>query len=761
MNAKNGCSVDIDEAEYILWSGAFPGGNGSNFQYISKHVTERLRTGKLKIDVVDPTLSSGAVTPTMPGITWVPIKPTTNGALYAAIAQIMMRDETYDADVLSFTTQKAAEAAGYGAFTNASYLVIVDEAHPNYRKLMRAADAGIEVPEEEVAEGAMPTQHYVVIDAATNEPAAHDACERGVFDFEGEVNGVKVRSGFSCMKDTVGSRTVEEYAEITGIPASEIERMAKEYASHGVKATVNAAAASTAGVNGFDTPNGREVLRALIGSNQMRGGSFPTGSPVTDGKGVRYDLATVKGAPDVTTKNAAMISRGSRAWEKTKEYANRVAAGEKDPKPKMPWFTNAPQSDSQALMSAVNQYPYQCKIMLTWMCNVIQGTPGAMRDEVVERLKDPSVLPLHIVCDVVIGEMAQVADYIVPDVTQYESFGLPSSGAWGTTVRWQAKTPETVQLDDGRYACWETFLIDVAKACDLPGWGADAIPDAEGNLHPFETSADFYLKAVANLAYAETPVDDISAEEARLQGLDELPADFEAAVSAEEWPKVQHVLSRGGRYWTSEKIRGEDGRYAFLKPFETYIYNEKRALATNCYSGKRLPATLGYNPQTFGDLSPMTDHYSAEEFPFTVSEHKPRFRSVSMLSNSPIMRDLCAHNYVEINDEDAAALGIADGDAVRATTPTGEVTEGVAMVRGGQVKGAFSLSFGYGHDNYGAQDVEVDGQRVEGNPAIAAGVRTKMMLDPLVSKDGVYSILADHDASSPGRCGGMFKIEKA
>ena len=36
-----------------------------------------------------------------------------------------------------------------------------------------------------------------------------------------------------------------------------------------------------------------------------------------------------------------------------------------------------------------------------------------------------------------------------------------------------------------------------------------------------------------------------------------------------------------------------------------------------------------------------------------------------------------------------------------------------------------------------------------------------MMLDPLVSKDGVYSILADHDASSPGRCGGMFKIEKA
>ena len=81
----------------------------------------------------------------------------------------------------------------------------------------------------------------------------------------------------------------------------------------------------------------------------------------------------------------------------------------------------------------------------------------------------------------------------------------------------------------------------------------------------------------------------------------------------------------------------------------------------------------------------MTDHYSVEEFPFTNSEHKPRFRSISMLSNSPIMRDICAHNYLEINKEDAAELGIKDGDTVRAVTPLGDVSEGEAMVRGGQV----------------------------------------------------------------------------
>lgn len=126
----------------------------------------------------------------------------------------------------------------------------------------------------------------------------------------------------------------------------------------------------------------------------------------------------------------------------------------------------------------------------------------------------------------------------------------------------------------------------------------------------------------------------------------------------------------------------EGGRsYGYEKDFVAYIYGEKRALYKNCYSGKGVSATLRYNPETFSDLSPVEDHYSREEYPFTAPEHKPRFRTVTMLSNSPIMRDLCSHNYIEINDEDAAELGIKDGDKIRAVAPLGDVSEGVAMVR--------------------------------------------------------------------------------
>ena len=192
----------------------------------------------------------------------------------------------------------------------------------------------------------------------------------------------------------------------------------------------------------------------------------------------------------------------------------------------------------------------------------------------------------------------------------------------------------------------------------------------DGKAWPLRDAADFYLKAVANLAYAEEPVADIDAQEAHLQGLDELPDSFKAAVSDEEWPKVQSVLSRGGRYWPMSYVHDADGRRSrgYQDENQAYFYSEKRATNRNCYSGKHLPGTLRYNPETFTDLSPMEDHFSREEYPFGASEHKPRFRSISMLSNSPVMRDLCSHNYIELNREDAAELGIKDGDLVRATS---------------------------------------------------------------------------------------------
>lgn len=154
-----------------------------NYQSSGKRTAARLASGELKIDVLDCTLANGCVTPTLPGINWIPIKPATNSAFCAALVRKMIEDKTYDAAAISFTNQKAAIAGGYASYSNATFLVITDENHPNYRKLMRPADAGLNVPEKLDKDG-KPVDQFVCINAETGEPCDTDACSAGELEFE-------------------------------------------------------------------------------------------------------------------------------------------------------------------------------------------------------------------------------------------------------------------------------------------------------------------------------------------------------------------------------------------------------------------------------------------------------------------------------------------------------------------------------------------------------------------------------------------------
>lgn len=724
-----------------------------------------MHRGTCKLDVFDPVLGNSCCNPLDKNITWHPIKTATNGALALGMMRWMMENDAHDANYLAFPNQKAAVAGGYASYTSAAYLVITDEAHPNYRKLMRAADAGLEEPAADTSASSSTTtpQYYVVIDADSGQPALALQAQKGAIEYEGEVNGIKVRSSFLFLKDEAFGNTMEEYAEITGVPADTIASVAKEFTSHGVKASAAGlgSTANATGVNGFAAYT---LLNAMVGSSQMVGGLMARRvSAKTSADGERYKLSTVKGKPAVSAKTATYISRTNKTFDKTDEYKARVAAGETDPKPRLPWYSHPSGSDNQALVSAAMAYPYQAKILISWMTDTLQATSGAMRDAIIDRLKDPSIVPLHIACDVVVGEHANLADYLVPDTNPFESFGVVTQeGYWkgkGNAVRWPVKTPGTLELADGRYASYEAFCVDVAKACGVPGFGENAVEAADGTMWPINDAADFFLKAVANLAYDTAPVADVAAEDVRLQALDELPASWEPAVTAEEWPKVLNVLSRGGRFWPVEQSTGEGGRSAYMKDHLTFFYSERKATDVNPYSGKRLPGTISTTPELLGDLTPLAERYSESEWPFRSTNYKPRFRSITFLANSPIMRDLCAHNYLELNLDDAADLGIKDGDTIRITNPTGDVMQGEAMVRAGIAPGTFGVAYGYGHIAYGAQNVDVEGEASRpGDPAIGAGIHLQTILDPLFEDPFPY---VDPEAASPARSGGMYKIEKA
>ena len=79
-------------------------------------------------------------------------------------------------------------------------------------------------------------------------------------------------------------------------------------------------------------------------------------------------------------------------------------------------------------------------------------------------------------------------------------------------------------------------------------------------------------------------------------------------------------------------------------------------------------------------------------------------------------------------------LGLVDGDTVRVESPgfkgsfelgPGQAPskmEGKVRVLQGLRPGVVSVSFHYGHWAYGARDIEIDGQRIPGEPARGKGL---------------------------------------
>lgn len=745
---------DINNAEYIIYNGAYPGHSGKPMQAIGRQMAERIANGDIKVSVVDPIMIGGAVTPLYDGIEWVPIKPATDAAFGMAMIRWIIENEKYNEEFLSSPNYDAAISKGYNGWCNASHLVIEDPNHPNYRKILRAQDIGIEVGEDE-------KDVFIVIDKNTQEPVRYDKTDTADILFNGKVKGpngkeIAVKTAFVKLKESALQYSLEEYSNICNIPVEKIIVMAKEYSSHGSKVSIDGMG-NTASANGSDAVMVHYTLLSLVGALNMKGGVITRrNSYKSTSTGPRYNLSTTPGAPKAT---GIVISRTGVKYENTSEYKNKVAKGENPYPSKLPWHPVGSASDSQAIFSIVNKYPYQAKIIFNWMANPLMAVPAAARKEVIEELKKPNVVPLIISCDCYMGEVTALADYVIPDTTPYESWGCANiegnfSGK-GTTVRWPVVEPATEKLPDGRHICYETYVIDIAKKIGLPGFGDNAITDANSNPLPLNSREDFYLRAIANIAYDGEPVSDITEEEIKMQDLESVKEQWSDILTEEEWPKVLKVLSRGGRF--EEYGAGFDGdrsKYPYKGIINIYV--EAFATSRNSTTGEFYSGVPGWRPEVFTDGTPLTDVFPESEWPFKAANRKPKFRSISMLTNSSSLRDICKHNFVEMNTEDAKALGIKTMDKVKVIPATGGEFVGYALVRPGIAKGTIGIAFGYGHWEYGTKEYEINGEKYKLED-VERGVHLMNLFDPKVN--GLFSF-SESSTGTANRNGGVFKVER-
>ena len=233
---------------------------GRNLDAAMGHV-RRLTAARergVKVVVVDPRAPNIAYS----SVEWVPIIPGTDAAFLLGMAYVIIKEGLYDVDFVK-------------RYTNAPMLIKPDGTP------LGGKEAGVE-------------GDYVAWDAATGAPAPLDKAKDPALTLTDEVRerlgGVK--TAWELFVERVKRYPPEKAAEITGVPADTIARIAREFAV--ARGVIEDGWYTAKNGNDFDTYRLVLILNALVGNIDKIGG-------LCFQESVGYPNVCVVEGPDVVT----------------------------------------------------------------------------------------------------------------------------------------------------------------------------------------------------------------------------------------------------------------------------------------------------------------------------------------------------------------------------------------------------------------------------------------------------------------------------
>jgi anaerobic selenocysteine-containing dehydrogenase len=673
--AKKRMIPDYDNAEFVLIWGTNPMVANRGPTTFAPQITNAIDRG-MKMVVIDPRYSKTAEKAHQ----WIPVKPGGDGALALGMARWIIENNRYDETYLRNPNEKAANLDGETTWSDATFLVNVDD---KKRPFLRAKDLGI--GEEE----------YVVIEGGN--PITHSNATNGELEVNTTINGIKVKSVFTIFKEKVMEKTLEAYSELCDVTVDQIIQLAKEFTSHGKKVGIHSYRGPAMHTNGYYNVRAINMLLHLVGSHDWKGGDTALGAKYKATEG-RYDLATI---PNANKGWGIPVTRHKVPYEKTSLF-------EKDGYPaKRPWYPFGNKLIQDVLPSSAEGYPYKIRALLINRTSPVMAGP---RPEMQEKfLKDGKTIELVVSSDVIIGETTKFADFVLPDLAYLESWNAEDifpilkykfAGVIQPVIRIVSDAKPTEQV-----------YIDLLKEMGLPGVGDRAFVDGSA-LHEPE---DYYLKRIANIAFdGKKPVPDANAEElaifekARKNALGKYfnMNKLKQAVKPEEWKKVVYVLNRGGRFEPlGDEYEGNQLKYRWGN--QVYFYDEKAAMFKSAYTGK------------FFEGVPVAEEiktYNGEIYkpnkPLQFINWKSRNMATHRTEGDPWLREIRPENYLWMNPLDANSKGINTNDEVIILSNNAQVKSKV-LVTPGIKPGVVGANFSFGHFSYGSNVERVDGKTIK------------------------------------------------
>ncbi len=688
---KNHFKPDIVEAKYIVLFGAsFLEANFPMVALARKLMDFRAKGGKYV--VVDPRFSNTAAQ----AHRWVPIKPGGDAALALGMARWLLENRKFDAKYLANANQAAAKAAGEPTWTDATRLVVVDPAHQDARRYLRAAAIGGNRDNYVAWSGGGPTE--------IGEAALVGELEPG----EVTVAGRRCETAFQLMKERVLSESPAHYAEGSGLSADLITTLASEFAGGGKQAVTNAYRGPVKHTNGVYNQLSINLLNTLAGNYDWKGGNAVGGGGWSEGAGVT-PLGAVPGG---VSPKGIRVNRVLKHYEKDAPSLFKRDGGYPARRPWFPFGLNG--NYQEVIPSASEAYPYPIKALITYWNAWPYSTP-ALKKVFEDYVKDETKLPLFVAISLNIGEVAAWADYVLPDTTYLEKWAFPGMTPTILTKATPLQQPVVGKLDGKEIGpapfnphapnVYTPVLpntktvgdihLGLAKALGLPGVGDKAFQDGS----PLNTYWDFYKKGLENLA-------------------------------KNTGKPIAEIVAKGGVF--EDPGNEYDGRYLKHKYGNIIrLYNEPLALTKDSMTGQDFDGLPHYEPPKFADETAIAT-VDEKEFPFQLITYKMVWHGQARTATLPWLMIVQPENFVEINASDAKRLGIGDHDAVRlvsATSPEGVV--GKAKVTEGLRPGVIAVSHHFGHWELASRPYTVDGVAQGYDPSRGTG----LTVNPIMRRD--------------------------
>ena len=613
---------------------------------------------------------------------WIPIRPGTDGALFLALIHEIVALGLYDRPFLA-------------RYTNAGQLVNQSEGRDDFGLMARNADGDPINP--------LRPHNFLWWDRHTGAAVADhtegaDPALLGSFVLP---DGTSVAPAFQLLVDRVKDNTPEWAAQITGIPAATIRRLAHEIGvtardqkielpiawtdwwgtKHdtvtGNPVAFHAMRGLAAHSNGFQTIRALAILMSLLGTIDRPGG-FRHRAPYP--RAVPPNARPPKGPQAV--KPDTPLDGAPLGWPESPDDLFVDERGE--PVRIDRGFSWEHPLSAHGLMHNVitNAWrgdPYPIDTLLLFMANMAWNSSmntSAVRRMLTDRHTDGDHrgeyrIPFLVVCDAFESETTAFADLILPDTTyleRHDAMSLldrPISEFEGPadSVRIPVVPPT------GECKPFQEVLIELAGRLGFP-----AFTQADGT-RKYRDYPDFVVR------YETAPGSGIGFL-AGWRG-----KDGEKSMRGEPNPRqwemyaknncvFQHHLPRELRYmrnWNRDYLQWAQqmGLRRDFDPIVIHIYSEIlqrfRLAAQGKRPGRQPPERLRARVETFFDPLPFWyeslegQQSDIERYPLRAVTQRPMAMYHSWDSQNAWLRQIHAHNYLMVNPRTASAAGIADG----------------------------------------------------------------------------------------------------